>query len=228
MEIKQSLKAKAKRSMRSSSCSQVRKARGVERRVIGGKGRLLLLSAWLGAGKRGRKEVRGLCRPGSWQLATTWQCSSVPLACLRLKRRESCNKSCTDNGRQPEHAPSSCLSRAAAAATAAAYKCRLLPQLLCCCAGKDPQWKVLEAFAKEWQRNCNGILECERKEATLHSAHFLLLLLLPIGSRQRGIMERGKVLPLRVLVLAQPAGASWGRQRRRDVTHFEDLPWDKH
>lgn len=65
------LKRKPRGGRRSSSCSQVRKARGVARRVSG-KGKLLLLTAWLGAGKRGGKGERGVgdsvdLAAGSWQ-----------------------------------------------------------------------------------------------------------------------------------------------------------------
>lgn len=66
------LKRKPRGGRRSSSCSQVRKARGVARRVVSGKGKLLLLTAWLGAGKRGGKGERGVgdsvdLAAGSWQ-----------------------------------------------------------------------------------------------------------------------------------------------------------------
>lgn len=78
-------------------------------------------------------------RPGSWQLAadshlTMLKCSA---GMFKIKALRLATKVALTMGGQ----------------ACDAYK--WVP------AGKDPTMKVLQAFAKEWQRNCNGILECD-------------------------------------------------------------------
>lgn len=152
-------------------------------------------------------------RPGSWQLAadshlTMLKCSA---GMFKIKALRLATKVALTMGGQ----------------ACDAYK--WVP------AGQDPTMKVLQAFAKEWQRNCNGILECDAGRQSYATAQQLRALhccrqRVPIGCMGHGGCDAvGLGCPC-------PCSTSWQSHRgmpsraepnRADVSHFEDLLRDK-
>jgi len=74
--------------------------------------------------------------------------------------------------------------------------------------------------AKEWQRNCNGIFECEVGGMVLHCAHWWLphfvatLEVVEWGMRKEGAFW---------YACPCPCSTSWHGRQLSQVTHFEDL-----
>lgn len=66
--------------------------------------------------------------------------------------------------------------------------------------------------SKEWQRNCNGIFECEVGGMALHCAHCWL---------------PHSVATLGCYACPCPCSTSWQGRQVSQVTHFEDLLSDK-